>query len=322
MSENRTQTKVLLEVSPGGAAAGPAPPADPASRPAAAKLRELLFGTPGACKVTVGVIAAAALAAGVLVNSFLNSAKEGKVKGDKDGGVTGISVGVEIDGTDYARKSGVKVVVPEKYRPQRGGKKPGDADEASTGTPTNSGRPIVINIPPKPTPPEPVIPPEPLKFLPNAAVDPECSRNHKDAINSDELIATRGFSGLPEESRDWLVRRKFAEAKAYGRALNIAWQAFQDLPFDLRSVRYAAYGKARFELYRYRLDQVLEKLRGGMTDVEFQWVGDQIKTTAKFLDALNREALQVTPVTLPNFVEKPNPDYVDWYQKYGHLKRN
>ena len=301
-----TQTKVTLEVTPGAAAAGPEQPAEGGKKSAGLQIMELIINHPAGRKIAVAAVAAIVLLAAFAVHYAVRWVGEDKPRSEA-AAHGGLNIGVSDEPGSLTTQ--IKVVIP-------GDRKREIEDGAGPiVSPPRIESPPVLQIP-KPEPA--TVPPEPAKYLPNAAVDDDISLTHPDAVASKSEIATRGFNKFPPGSRAWLVRRLSAEARAYSDAIEVGWQKFQDLGY--RGQLLLA-GKNQFELFHARLLQAREKIQGSMSDAECLWVVEQLNTSVLFLNDLNKKALRVTPVTVPDFDERINPEWIAWQRKYADPKK-
>lgn len=200
----------------------------------------------------------------------------------------------------------VRLVVPNEFTPRGGGGTKG-AEEVQVEPP------IIIPAPPGPGP-DPIAPPMPAKYLTNPAVEADISMNHKDALTSNTELVTRGFGGLPEGAKSWVVRRLRAEAKAYLEAVDAGLVKFEGLGYRGQVL---AAGRKEFKRASGQLVQAQGKLKVDMSDADCRWALEALKSGAQSIHTANRGVLRFSPVTLPDFTERLNPGWVRWQQEYG-----
>lgn len=313
------------QVTQGTAPVGQAPAEQPATsvqKSAWRRVLEALRNNPTARKIAFPVIGVVVFLLLVLSQHMLKSGSTETKKSSPDP----VYKDDDRGGDGNPAGSGPIVEIPPDLA-KKGPQDPFDAEERNEASRPNNlldfqhiiqiPAPPIVAPPPPSVPPPPAIPPEPEKYQQNPAVPEDISLNHPDAVHSPSQMASLGFNNLPEGSRNWIVRRFSAEAKAYSNCIAAALQKYLESAYPWRSKVLA---QQQCAAYQTRLNQAQAKLKGHMSDTDALWILDQLKTTGEFLESCNFGVFIWCPITVPDFREKLNPEWEEWQRMYGNTK--
>src|SRR5262249_41296443 len=163
--------------------------------------------------------------------------------------------------------------------------------------------------PAKPARTAPRIPPRPPMFIGNPNVPFDISSNHPDAISNADVFAT-GLSHLKPGNREWMTRRLLAELRAYVGALKVARGRL--------SLRGKGARRAADDAFSFisRLEKGRERIeKGTATDEEFSETIRVLITGARHLLYISNNGVEVP---IPEFYERPNPEFTAWIETYGN----